>query len=137
MSVGLLIVTHNLIGTELLRTATAMLGGCPVRAEVIEVTTACDPEAVLQLARKKVAQLDEGGGVIVLTDMYGSTPANITQLLQHGSTHIDVITGVNLPMVVRLLNYATLDRVQMVEKALSGGGEGIFACRPNNDEEIS
>lgn len=133
MSVGLLIVTHNLIGTELLRTATSMLGGCPVRAEVIEVTTACDPEDVLQLARRKADVLDDGGGVIVLTDMYGSTPANITQLLQHGSTRIDVITGINLPMVVRLLNYATLDRAQLVEKALSGGGEGIFACMSTDE----
>ncbi len=129
MKVGLLIVTHNLIGAELLRTATDMLGGCPMRTAVIEVTTACDPEKVLEAARCKVELLDEGRGVIVLTDMYGSTPANITQLLQQGSTRIDVITGVNLPMVVRLLNYASLDRAQMVEKALSGGGEGIFSCK--------
>ncbi len=129
MKVGLLIVTHNLIGAELLRTATDMLGGCPMRTEVIEVTTSCDPEEVLQSARQKVEVLDEGDGVIVLTDMYGSTPANITRLLQQGSRHIDVITGVNLPMVVRLLNYAALDRAEMVEKALSGGGEGIFSCK--------
>ena len=129
MTVGLLIVTHDLIGSELLNTATSMLGECPVNAEVIAVTTVCDPEDVLQRARKKIESLDQGAGVIVLTDMYGSTPANVTKLLQHDSARIDVIVGINLPMLVRLLNYSSLDRAQMVEKALSGGREGIFVCK--------
>jgi len=134
MTVGLLIVTHNLIGSELLNTATSMLGKCPVNAEVIAITTACDPEEVLQRARQKVELLDQGAGVIILTDMYGSTPANVTKLLQHDSACIDVIAGINLPMVVRLLNYSSLDRAQMVEKALSGGREGIFACQFTDDD---
>ncbi len=134
MTVGLLIVTHNLIGSELLNTAISMLGKCPVNAEVISVTMACDPEDVLQQAKQKIELLDQGAGIIILTDMYGSTPANVTKLLQHDSTRIDVITGINLPMVVRLLNYSSLDRAQMIEKALSGGREGIFACKFLDDE---
>ncbi len=128
MSAGLLIISHNQVGAELLATATAMLGQCPLEARVLPVTTTCDPEALRQCASGMIAALDSGDGVIILTDMYGSTPANIAKRLQQACEGVDVITGINLPMLVRLLNYPHLKRAQLVAKALSGGREGIFIC---------
>ncbi len=128
MSVGLLIITHNQVGAELLDTAVAMLGNCPLQARLLAVTPACDPEELRGRAAALFAELRGPDGVIVLTDMYGSTPANVAQWLRRGRDGVDVITGINLPMLVRLLNYPQLDRSRLVEKALSGGREGIFLC---------
>ncbi|MDX9739743.1 MAG: PTS fructose transporter subunit IIA [Gammaproteobacteria bacterium] len=130
MSVGLCLVTHDRIGESMLATARSMLGACPLPAATVAVTSACDSsraEGILREAREVVRRLDEGDGVIVLTDMYGSTPANIAAALGDLQGHdVAVIAGVNLPMLVRLLNYPGLSLGQLVEKALSGGREGIF-----------
>ncbi len=127
MSVGLLIVTHDQIGEALLRTATRMLNQLPLTARVLAVPIDANPERLLDEGRRLVERLDSGDGVLVLTDMYGSTPSNIAfGLLQPGLVH--VISGINLPMLIRTLNYATLDLSRLTEKAISGGKEGIFCC---------
>lgn len=127
MSIGLLIVTHVNIGQAMLDTATRMLGVCPVATEVLEADWDCRPEELCARARRLVAQLDDGDGVLVLTDMYGGTPSNIANSL--GNDHkVAVVTGLNLPMLVRLLNYASLDLHEVAEKAYSGGRAGVFSC---------
>ena len=129
MSVGLCLITHDRIGETLLETAASMLGGHSLPAVAIAVTSACDPgraEGILSQARAAVRALDDGDGVIVLTDMYGSTPANIAAAL--ADDDVIVIAGVNLPMLVRLLNYPGLGISQLADKAVSGGQEGIFRC---------
>jgi PTS system ascorbate-specific IIA component len=127
MSVGLLIVTHDQIGETLLRTARRMFGDMPLIARVLSVTVDANPEALLTQAHSLVDQLNEGDGVLVLTDMYGSTPSNIAfGLMQPG--RVQVLAGINLPMLIRTLNYATLDLTALTEKAISGGKEGIFSC---------
>ncbi len=127
MTVGLLIVTHDRIGEALLRTASRMLNHLPLTVQVLPVTIDANPEQLLTQGRRLVEQLDTGEGVLVLTDMYGSTPSNIAfGLMQPGLVH--VISGINLPMLIRTLNYATLDLASLTAKAISGGKEGIFCC---------
>ncbi len=127
MTVGLLIVTHDQIGETLLRTATRMLNEIPLRIKVLSVSLDANPEALLEQAYIQTERLDDGDGVLVLTDMYGSTPSNIAcGLTNPGQIH--VISGINLPMLIRTLNYASLDLEAMTEKAISGGKEGIFCC---------
>jgi mannose PTS system EIIA component len=127
MTVGLLIVTHDQIGEALLRTATRMFNDLPLKAKTLPVPINTNPEALLSQAHAQTAKLDDGDGVLVLTDMYGSTPSNIAfGLSQPGQ--VNVIAGINLPMLIRTLNYANLDLAALTEKALSGGREGIFCC---------
>jgi mannose PTS system EIIA component len=133
MSVGLCLISHNRIGEALLDTATSMLGGRPLPVAVIPVTSVCDPDKVLAQARDAIRTIDQGDGVIVLTDMYGSTPSNIATSLKRHNGHVVVIAGLNLPMLVRVMNYPGLDLTRLAEKALSGGQEGIFRC--GSDEE--
>lgn len=131
MSVGLCLITHDRIGESLLDTAASMLGGRPLPTKVVPVTSACGPERVEELlrrARQAVSELDEGDGVIVLTDMFGSTPSNIAASLGGDERRVVVIAGLNLPMLVRLMNYPGLSLEQLAAKALSGGQEGIFRC---------
>jgi len=124
-----MVITHNQIGSTMLDTATGMLGGCPLPLEIIPVTTGSNPEQILQLARAKLESMSQGDGIIVLTDMYGSTPSNIATRLCGNSDKVAVIAGVNLPMLVRLLNYPNLNLEQLVDKAMSGGQDGILLCR--------
>ncbi|MCC6207096.1 MAG: PTS fructose transporter subunit IIA [Gammaproteobacteria bacterium] len=133
MNVGVCLISHNRIGEALLDTAVSMLGGQPLRTAVIAVTPSSDPAQILERARAAVRELDQGDGVIVLTDMFGSTPSNIATALKRDNEHVTVIAGVNLPMLVRLMNYPRLSMAQLKDKALSGGREGIFSCGPEGE----
>ncbi|MFQ5469122.1 MAG: PTS sugar transporter subunit IIA [Gammaproteobacteria bacterium] len=129
MKVGLLIITHDHIGSSLLDTAINMMGVCPLAVDCISVTSGCDPDGLNELARKKVSMVNQGAGVIVLTDMYGSTPSNIATNIESAYEDVVVITGLNLPMLVRLLNYPHLTLDQLTGKAISGGRDSIFLCK--------
>lgn len=125
MSVGLLIITHNDIGKELLNAATEMLGVCPLEAVAYSVSRNSDPDQLEKTARESIARLDTGDGVLILTDAYGSTPSNIsTRLLDE--SHTRMVSGINLPMLIRVLNYPRLGLDALTGKALSGGNDGIL-----------
>lgn len=124
MSVGLLIVSHGKLGDYLLETAARMLGVCPLETATLAMSFDCDPDAMLERAGRMIAQLDSGAGVLVLTDMYGSTPSNIVGRLPQGHT-VRVVSGVNLPMLIRVLNYPRLNLNELAAKAQSGGRDGV------------
>jgi PTS system ascorbate-specific IIA component len=124
--VGLLIIAHGSLAESLVACASHVLGKRLLPVRHIGVTIFDDPDALLPRAREAVASVDEGGGVLVLTDMLGATPANIaTRLLVAGQ--VAGIAGVNLPMLVRVLTYAHLPLENVVAKALSGGRDGVVA----------
>lgn len=129
MSVGLLIVSHGKLGDYLLETATQMLSICPLATDVLPVSFDCDPDTMIQLAIEKVEKLNDGNGVLILTDMYGSTPSNIVCRLQD-SFNIQIVTGVNLPMLIRVLNYPRLSLNELAHKAMTGGRDGVVMCKP-------
>lgn len=125
MSVGLLIITHDGIGASLLGTTSLMLGGCPLQAKLLMASRDSDPEELSNKASEYVAVLDSGDGVLILTDLYGSTPSNIATQLK-GKANVSVVTGLNLPMLVRVLNYPDLNLENLCIKALSGGHDGVM-----------
>ncbi len=127
MNVGVLIITHNRIGAELLDTANRMLGKCPLAANVLSVAPNCDPDALVQRAQLLLESLDQGDGVLIMTDVYGSTPGNIARDL-HPRNDLRIVSGINLPMLVRVLNYPHLSLESLVEKAVSGGQNAILPC---------
>lgn len=127
--VGILIVAHGSLGDSLLKCAAHVLGGLPVQTRQIGVTIEDDPAAVVKLGRELVKLLDEGDGVLVLTDVYGATPGNIAaRLLEPGK--VEGIAGVSLPMLVRALTYRNEPLRTVVAKAMSGGVEGVFKMPP-------
>ena len=135
MSVGLLIITHNRIGSELLYSATVMMEVCPLNALALQVNQDCDPDQLLNEARDMIKTLDEGKGVLVLTDIYGSTPSNIANRLPDNN-NIIVISGINLPMLIRVLNYPALSLEDLANKALSGGQDGILLCSQEHPNDL-
>jgi len=123
--IGILIVAHGAFGEALIHSASHVLGKRPQRVRQVGITVHDDPEAMLPQATDLVRQLDTGGGVLVLTDIYGATPGNIAlKLLVPG--RVEGISGVNLPMLVRALTYRDQGLALVVEKALSGGTDGVI-----------
>ena len=125
MSVGLLIITHGDIGRSLLDTAVVVMGTCPLQTQTLGIPMASDPEQQLERAQQYLQQLEQGDGVLILTDLYGSTPSNIACKLCNDK--IKVVTGLNLPMLIKVLNYPALSLHNLVEKAIDGGREGVVS----------
>lgn len=130
MTTGLLIIAHDNVGQSLMETASSILGMCPMALEIISVCAGCEPDDMVESARNAVRRLDSGDGVLILTDMYGSTPSNVANRLSADAT-IKVVAGLNLPMLVRVLNYPTLTLDELAYKAISGGKGGVFVCEPD------
>ncbi len=133
MSVGLLMITHQPFGADLLRVATAILGGPPPGVEAMEVVNDVPCEILAAQAAERLDRLDAGEGVLILTDLYGSTPANIAVSLLGIHEQLRVIAGLNLPMLLRALTYASLDLDAVAEKALQGGRDGVLLCARRDD----
>ncbi len=128
MSVGLLIVTHGELGAELLATATRLLGPCPLAVRTLGVPLDSDPEQAMSRARALSGEIDGGAGLLVLTDLCGATPSNVAQGLA-APGKVRVLSGLNLPMLVRIWNYPMLDLDGLTNKASDGGRDGIRECR--------
>ncbi len=122
--IGVLIVTHGTIGEALLASATQIIGRPQAQVATLGVSRHDDPDVVLPRARALVAELDRGAGVLVLADMYGATPCNIAaRLLVDG--RVEGVAGVSLPMLVRVLAGRNGSLAAAVERARSGGAEGV------------
>ncbi|MGH8693345.1 MAG: PTS sugar transporter subunit IIA [Burkholderiales bacterium] len=123
--VGILIVAHGTLGESLIHCASHVMGSRPPHLMQIGVGMHDDPQLVLPQAIKLARSLDQGGGVLVLSDVYGATPCNIaSKLLIPGK--IEGVAGVNLPMLVRALTYRNEPLKTVVAKAISGGIEGVM-----------
>src|SRR5436853_5640412 len=123
--VGILIVSHGAFGESLIHSASHVLGKRPLYLRQLGVTVHDDPDEILPVAQDLIRYLDQGDGVLVLTDIYGATPSNIAaRLLVPGK--VEGLAGVNLPMLIKALNYRdNLGLAELLEKSLSGGVEGI------------
>jgi PTS system ascorbate-specific IIA component len=123
--IGILIVAHGTLGESLIHCASHVMGKRPLYLRQLGVTIHDDPDAILPQGRDLVRFLDQGDGVLVMTDIFGATPSNIAcQLLVPGS--VEGVSGVNLPMLIRALTYRDQSMEGMIEKALAGGNEGII-----------
>jgi len=122
--IGILIITHGNLGDSLMDCAAHVLGKSPEQMASLAIATRDDPGEMLTKGLALTAQLNTGDGVLVLSDMYGATPCNIVaKLLQPGT--VEGVAGVNLPMLVRAMTYRNEPLNALVEKAVSGGREGV------------
>jgi PTS system ascorbate-specific IIA component len=122
--IGILIIAHGSLGESLKECAKHVIGNEPRQLAFLAVNTDDDPNKLLPKAQALVFELDHGDGVLVLSDMYGATPCNIvSKLLVPGK--IEGVAGVNMPMIVRTMTYRHESLMALVEKAISGGREGV------------
>jgi PTS system mannose-specific IIA component len=97
--VGLVVATHGGLAEELLRTAEGIVGHLE-KCEAVSVAAGLSMEDARARLAEAVKRVDSGEGVLVLTDMFGGTPANLA--LTFLDDHLEVVTGVNLPMILKL-----------------------------------
>lgn len=127
--IGLLILAEKNLGAGLIATVVHTLGGLPPQLEAAGLDHAAPPEQIEALLRQGLKKVDRGDGALILADVYGATHTNIAcRLLARG--RIELITGVNLPMLLKVLNYRQLGMDDLIDKALSGGCGGII-CAAN------
>lgn len=124
MTVKVIIITHDEVGKALVSAATKTLGKLPLKTQIIAVTYDADPNKIKPKLNKLANNMPDEEGLLILTDLYGSTPSNIACHIT--SPRIHVVSGLNLPMLIRVMNYPTLDVKDLAQKALSGGRDGII-----------
>lgn len=126
MKVGVLLITHEGIGSALVAVATQLLRNLPLRTEVLEVPFDGDPDALLPLASAALRRVDGGQGVLVLTDLYGATPSNLAARVARLGTPVRRVSAVSLPMLMRVMNYAEQDLDELPAIAAAGARNGVI-----------
>lgn len=126
MAVGILLVTHEGIGNALLDVARRLVDPLPLRVEVLEVPFDADADAVLPLASAALRRADGGDGVLLMTDLYGASPSNLAARVARLGTPVRRVSAVNLPMLLRVLNYAELGLDELPAVAAAGGRNGVL-----------
>ncbi len=126
MAVGILLVTHPGIGPALIAVATRLLRQLPLKTEAFEISFDADPDALLPAASAALRRVDDGQGVMVLTDLYGATPSNLAAQLARLGTPVRRVSALNLPMLLRVMNYAELDLDELPAVAAAGARNGVI-----------
>ncbi len=129
MRIPILLITHDSLGEVLIDLAKQIIDPLPTEVRALSVSFLCDAEQTYRLAKKRCEELGGGAEILILTDLYGSTPGNIaTRLYQKDRRHI--ISGLNLPMLLRALNYCGNNLGDLTAKVADGARDGIRDCKP-------
>ena len=124
MSVALLLVSHKVIASNLLNTAASIVNNKPVNMAYVEVPMDAPIDIMRQNIQKKLDQFDKNKDVLILTDIYGGTPSNLASCFI-SKTNTRHISGLNLAMIIKAINYRSLPLTELVEKIIQGGRQSI------------
>jgi PTS system ascorbate-specific IIA component len=131
----LLILAHAPLASALRAVAVHAFPELATRVQALDVPSEAVPEQIEAQARELIAPMDdEDDSILVLTDVFGATPCNIAQRLADGQ-RVRALAGVNVPMLWRALNYATLPLDELLTRAMAGGSQGVMpvaSTRPQN-----
>lgn len=125
---GILIIGHAPLAHALRECALHVFPDCGASIAAIDVQPNLSPEDTLAAARlafEELARAPQVEGVLVLTDVFGATPSNVAQKLVDG-IHSRLVTGVNLPMVLRSVSYRHEGLEALVARAVTGGTQGVM-----------
>lgn len=126
MAVGILLITHPGIGSALVATATRLMVQLPLRTEAFELPFDADMDAALPMASAALRRVDSGDGVLVLTDLYGASPSNLAARVARLGTPVRRVASLNLPMLLRVMNYAELPLDELPAVAAAGARNGAI-----------
>ena len=126
MSVALLLVTHEHIGCSMLAITRAIINDELKNSACVEVPMDSETDIIQQQANKTIEGLDTADGLLIITDSYGSTPFNIAARLQQANNST-LVSGLNLPMLLRVMNYRERPLEELTRTAIEGGNKGIQA----------
>ncbi len=97
---GFVIVTHGRLAEELIATAELIVGKLE-RVLAVSILPSSSPEAARDAVSAAIKAVDKGDGVLVLTDLFGGTPSNLSISFLEDEK-VEVVTGVNLPMMIKI-----------------------------------
>ena len=119
--VGIVLVTHPHLGEEFIRSAEMICGKMP-RVLTVSIETRKEVEELRRGIAEAIKKVDEGDGVLILTDMFGGTPSNMSlAFLQEG--RVEVLSGLNLPMMIKLSNCREGRSLQELAKMVKEAGQ--------------
>jgi mannose PTS system EIIA component len=122
--IGFLLITHAPIGQAFIDASSHVFGQVPQKLVAIDVNADEPMDKVNARACELIAQLDDGDGVLVFSDLYGASPCNCASALSEPGK-VEVITGVSLPLLVRALNYRNLPLYALTERLVAGAAQGV------------
>lgn len=125
MAVGILLVSHPGIGAAVLATARGLLGSLPLPVEAFDVPLDAGSDELLAAASAAMRKVDGGDGVLLLTDLYGASPARLAEKLVHLGTPARRVSGLCLPMLLRVQNYPEQDLEELTRTAAAGARNGV------------
>jgi len=121
--IGIVVVANGRLAREL-RTCLEQIIGQLILFETVEVEPGHNRESKQQEICEAASRVDQGRGVVVVTDLFGSSPANLAFIACHGM-NIVVLCGVNLPMLVKLAKSRRLELNQAAQSAFEAGRQHI------------
>jgi mannose PTS system EIIA component len=123
--IGALVVTHGHLGQELLAAA-EMIVGEVTHIQAVSVGWHDDVNDARKDIEKRIAEIDDGNGVLILTDMFGGTPSNIAFSF-HEPGKVDVVTGVNLPMIIKIAGQKEKDTLVSLARSVRDQGRSSIS----------
>lgn len=128
--IAILLITHGELGKSLIECATHILGEDPKFLDSLTIDNDCTHDNMYKEMSKKIDSLDQGNGVLILTDIFGATPCNIiTKIINPGK--VNAIAGVNLSMLIRSISYRHEPFEVLISKAIQGAQDGIIHIQFN------
>ncbi|MDR0247405.1 MAG: PTS sugar transporter subunit IIA [Burkholderiales bacterium] len=131
--VGILLLMHAPLAEALLEVLTHVMGGCPAHCAAQTAQSTDDAETLFEQAKAQVKALDQGAGVLICVDICGATPYRVAQRLIEPQ-RVELVCGANVPMLVRALTYREEGLEMVVQKALSGGHQGVMCVKGKSKE---
>lgn len=125
--VAVIIITHNSIGEEMLKTAEQIVGRAMPSVSSIGVPGDIRPEQLAEyadLTRSTIDDMDQGDGILIVTDIVGATPNNLAQYFAEDH-RVKIISGLNVSMLIRIINYSDQPLELLAKIGIVGGNKGI------------
>jgi PTS system mannose-specific IIA component len=123
--IGALVVTHGHLGQELVAAAEMIVGEFS-HIQAVSIGWHDDVNDARKDIENRIAEVETGNGVLILTDMFGGTPSNIA-LTFHDPGKVDVVTGVNLPMLIKVANQKEGDTLNSLARTVRDQGRSSIA----------
>lgn len=125
--IGLVLLTYEGIGERMIEAATHMLSSCPEHLEALSASYDESPESLAPRLRDAITRLDTGDGVLVLTDLYGTTHSNLaSRFIDVGK--VQMVSGLNMAILIRAITYRNEEMMSLIQKVIEGGQDSINIC---------
>jgi len=131
--IGVMVVSHEPLGTALIRCTRHVFGRLPPQLAALDVIPDENPAAASQAARDLLARINDGSGVIVFTDCFGATPSRIAMQLAQ-PLKVYVVAGVNLPMLLKAITQRRRPVEEVVGELIASGQGAIRLMRPDDEQ---